>query len=385
MSYDIHLSISDAQLVYCKFLSANDVGLTGGHQSGPYVAKSAVSILFEEPCVRGRNKTKTVNIHWHDDSITESNFKYYGSGTRNEYRITTFGRGFPYFKPSNIGSLFILCKIDTETFRGYVIEDELEIDSFLDYYGLSPAETNALLDVNDSAHEDAQLKRFVDQISGDFPSTSEIALQARSVLTGILLRKHMNAISQPDQTLVNWLKYEYLLFKEIEKKFNQDILEVPFTSIDDFVNRANSVLNRRKSRAGRSLENHLSEVFRINSLRFVEQGTTEQNKKPDFLFPDERTYLDSLTTFEYDKLAMLAAKTTCKDRWRQILTEADKIETKHLFTLQQGISSNQLNEMKTQKVQLVVPKQYISTYPLEHREWIWDLSKFVRFIKEKQS
>lgn len=384
MSYDIHLSISDAQLVYCKFLSANDVGLTGGHQSGPYVAKAAVSILFDEPCARGRNKTKTVKIHWHDDSITESNFKYYGSGTRNEYRITTFGRGFPYFKPSCIGSLFVLCKIDCETYRGYVIEDELEIDAFLDYYGLSPAETNALLNVNDSIYEDVQLKNFVDQISGDFPSTSEIALQARRVLTGIMLRKDINAISQPDQTLVNWLKYEYLLFKEIEKKFNQDILEVPFTSIDDFVNRANSMLNRRKSRAGRSLENHLSEVFRINSLRFVEQGTTEQNKKPDFLFPDERTYLDSLTTFEYDKLAMLAAKTTCKDRWRQILTEADKIETKHLFTLQQGISSNQLNEMKIQKVQLVVPKQYISTYPLEHREWIWDLSKFVQFIKEKQ-
>jgi hypothetical protein len=31
---------------------------------------------------------------------------------------------------------------------------------------------------------------------------------------------------------------------------------------------------------------------------------------------------------------MLGAKTTCKDRWRQVLTEAIKIPHKHLFTLE---------------------------------------------------
>ena len=38
-----------------------------------------------------------------------------------------------------------------------------------------------------------------------------------------------------------------------------------------------------------------------------------------------------------------------KDRWRQVLNEADCIETKYLFTLQQGISKNQLREMKHTK------------------------------------
>ncbi|GAU78927.1 type II restriction endonuclease [Fusibacter sp. 3D3] len=382
MSYDIHVSISEAELVYCKFLSANDVGLTGGHQSGPYVAKSAVSILFDKPCSKGTNITKTVEIKWHDDSKTISNFKYYGTGTRNEYRITSFGRGFPHFRTSNIGSLFILCKMDLETYRGYVIEEETEIDAFLDYYGLSPAETNALLTVNDSISVETQVQQFLDQITGDFPSSAEIALKARSVFETMPQRGNL---ADSDMMLINWLKHEYLLFKEIEKKFNQDILEVKFQSIDAFINRANSVLNRRKSRAGKSLENHLAEIFRRNALRFVDQGITEQNKRPDFLFPDEGTYWDAVSTFDYENLAMLASKTTCKDRWRQILTEADKIEVKHLFTLQQGISANQLNEMKNQKVQLVVPKQYISTYPMAYRDWIWDLSKFISFIKEKQN
>lgn len=50
--------------------------------------------------------------------------------------------------------------------------------------------------------------------------------------------------------------------------------------------------------------------------------------------------------FPANKLVFLGAKTTCKDRWRQVLNEADRIETKYLFTLQQGISKNQLREMK---------------------------------------
>ena len=45
-----------------------------------------------------------------------------------------------------------------------------------------------------------------------------------------------------------------------------------------------------------------------------------------------------ILNFDSNKLTMLASKTTCKDRWRQILNEADRIKIKHLFTLQQGIS-----------------------------------------------
>ena len=37
---------------------------------------------------------------------------------------------------------------------------------------------------------------------------------------------------------------------------------------------------------------------------------------------------------------MLAVKTTCKDPWRQILTEADHIGTKHLLTQQEVAGSS---------------------------------------------
>lgn len=52
---------------------------------------------------------------------------------------------------------------------------------------------------------------------------------------------------------------------------------------------------------------------------------------------------------------MLAVKTTCKDRWRQALNEANKINKIYLFTLQEGVSVAQFNEMRAEGVTLVVP------------------------------
>ena len=144
---------------------------------------------------------------------------------------------------------------------------------------------------------------------------------------------------------------------------------------------ANQVLNRRKSRAGKSLEHHLSCIFDNNEISYSAQAITEGNKKPDFLFPSEDAYHDINFSAEY--LCTLAAKTTCKDRWRQILNEADRLRdgTKYLCTMQQGISSSQMDEMQNENVILVVPKAYISSYPKDKQERIWTIKRFVAHVK----
>lgn len=141
-------------------------------------------------------------------------------------------------------------------------------------------------------------------------------------------------------------------------------------------------MNRRKSRAGKSLEHHLSALFTGNDIQFTPQAVTEGNKKPDFIFPSAESY--HTPSFPVEKLASLAAKTTCKDRWRQVLNEADRLrsQNKFLCTLQQGISIAQLEEMKSEKVVLVVPEQYIKTYPQKYQSDIWTLKKFIGYIKE---
>lgn len=37
----------NGQKVFCKFLAANDTGLTGGHQEGIYIAKPAIATVYK--------------------------------------------------------------------------------------------------------------------------------------------------------------------------------------------------------------------------------------------------------------------------------------------------------------------------------------------------
>jgi type II restriction enzyme len=78
---------------------------------------------------------------------------------------------------------------------------------------------------------------------------------------------------------------------------------------------------------------------------------------------------------------MLAVKTTVKDRWRQILNEAKRLETSYLFTLQQGVSKNQFAEMLDEGVQLVVPLGLHKSYPEAIRNKLMTLEEFIEETK----
>ena len=192
-------------------------------------------------------------------------------------------------------------------------------------------------------------------------------------------------VSDPDKAILQWTEEEYKLFRALEHARYGQIVSNGFSTVDDFVALANQVLNRRKSRAGKSLEHHLAAVFDENGVKYTAQAVTERNKRPDFIFPSESAYHDF--SFPVSKITSLAAKTTCKDRWRQILNEADRLRDgrKYLCTLQQGISAMQMDEMEAEKVTLVVPRAYIATYPKDKQDRIWTLHNFVRYVKELQN
>ena len=192
-----------------------------------------------------------------------------------------------------------------------------------------------------------------------------------------------NIAAKPDDVLLKWVDTEYALFRMVEQKVYMPIIGKPFKDVSSFVDLANKILNRRKSRAGKSLEHHLATVFDASKIIYEEQVITEENKRPDFIFPDGQCYHNF--SFPDALLVSLAAKTTCKDRWRQVINEADRIPEKHLFTLQPTISKNQLREMTDEKVHLVVPRDYIKNYPVEYRFSIIDLSQFIGFVREKET
>lgn len=141
--------------------------------------------------------------------------------------------------------------------------------------------------------------------------------------------------------------------------------------------------NRRKSRVGLALENHLQCVFSACHLRFARGAVTENKAKPDFLFPGPAEYGDP--AFDPLRLTMLGVKSTCKDRWRQVLSEAQRIERKHLLTLEPGISGNQTAEMQAQALQLVVPRSLHGSYSVAQRDWLMSVSAFVGLVRERQA
>ena len=117
---------------FCRFITASDTGDTGSHQYGIYLPKILASHLFSSPPHRGENLTKNVDIKWQDDFITQSTFKYYSRGTKNEYRLTKFGIGFELLKPEKTGSLLVLVKETPDNYDGFILEHEDDINTFLD-------------------------------------------------------------------------------------------------------------------------------------------------------------------------------------------------------------------------------------------------------------
>jgi hypothetical protein len=226
------------------------------------------------------------------------------------------------------------------------------------------------------------LDAIIERFGLKFPTTIEFSDLARLTLPDV------RAEDNPDTALLAWLDHEEAMFRRLERKIVAVRLESGFWSdgeadVDGFLKYSLEVQNRRKSRMGRALENHLAAVFRAFDLMFEPQAVTEHGNKADFLFPTSRDYHDE--HFPSERLTFLAAKSTCKDRWRQVLPEAQKIWPKHLATLEPAISISQTEQMQSERVQLIVPAALQSSYREGQREWLMSVSDFLRLVSERAS
>jgi len=377
-------SVQKSVVSFCKFISANDAGKTGAHQCGYLISKSAWHLMFDVELDKSESIIKRpVQIKWQSDFQTDSMFTYYSS--KNECRLTRFGKGFPFLEDNNVGDLIILSKMEGDFYEGFVLSFDEDIEDFFAAFNLSSGQTNKLIDKDSICPPEEELKSyFLDfaNMHNNFPSTGIMSTYARDSYINAFRVSEKTIEEKPDEQLLRWIDAEYELFKCIEIKQYGERIKIPFTSVEELVTFSNTILNRRKSRAGKSLEHHLAKIFTVSNLNFEAQVVTEENKRPDFIFPGSKEYHNFI--FPADKLICLGAKTTCKDRWRQVINEADRVSVKHLFTLQQGISKNQLAEMYSNNVCLVVPKPYLKSFDKSFQERILTLDKFTCMVKEKQ-
>ncbi len=223
------------------------------------------------------------------------------------------------------------------------------------------------------------LQMLLDRFPDRFPKTVEFSSLARESV-------RIDCLDDPDGALLGWMEREEALFRAYERHQVAMRLRQGFGSdgddVDEFIAFSLSVQNRRKSRVGHAFENHLGFLFQEHGLPF-EQGSgtrvTENRAKPDFLFPDFKSYHD--LDYSAERIFLLGAKTTCKDRWRQVLSEGDRLKRKYLATLEASISTSQTDEMRAKELQLVVPAPVHASYHESQREWLYTMSDFMAEIK----
>ncbi len=381
---------------YAKRLSGNDTLANGAHQAGPYISRDFLNSRFpslDRPNVLNPDVWFSLYIDSHSEhrrirAVWYNNHLH--GGTRNESRLTNFGgASSPLLDPESTGALAIfafesLGSGDSSDCRVWICQTEAEEDLAEDLIGpVEPGRAaiwsseHGRIQVDDSA-VDCWLRAHeipAAWIEG-FPSGAEMLSSA------VALRPKLRTLD-PDARLIARRECEYQLFRSVEEAIELPGIRAGFDTLDEFVARAQRVLQRRKARSGRSFELHVRQILDEEGLHegvdFTHGGESEPGRKPDFLFPSEEDYRNP--GFPAANLRMLAVKTTCRDRWRQVLNEAERIKVKHLLTLQEGISAKQHREMKDSGVRLVVPRRNFRRFRATVREDLTTLGDFIREVR----
>ena len=380
---------------YVKKLAGNDTLANDTHQAGPYVpkivmAKLAPSVLLSRQhnprhafyaIIDSHELAKDVVAIWYNGRVL-------GIDTRDECRMTRWGgRSSPVLNPESTGSTVIFAfhpEEDKNADEVHIwlctgLEEENTVEDRIGPIepgtGIFITHTDETADTQVLQSTPARCSLALQDIPSEwlrtFPSGVEI------VEKSIAFRPMKGKL--PDARLMERKACEYEIFRSIEEQYVLPRVTKGFESVEAFLELANSVANRRKSRAGKSLELQAKVIFDEEGIAYSHGEISELNKRPDFLFPSAEVYRNSTSS---DSLFMLGVKTTCKDRWRQVINEADKIKVKYLLTVQEGVSENQFREMQDYNVILVVPEQIHGLYPPSVREDLLSFREFIQKVRE---
>lgn len=186
-----------------------------------------------------------------------------------------------------------------------------------------------------------------------------------------------------DIRLMRRRECEMQIFESLERAVIWPRIQRGFTKVEDFLKFAKSVSQRRNTRGGNSLELHMRIILGEEGLKegsgFSHRKESEKGRIPDFLFPSHSAYHDP--KFPASQLRMLAAKSTCRERWPQVTKEADRIPRKHLLTLQKGLSQSQFDQMHLAGISLVVPKELHNAYPPAVRPRLITVTQFIGEVR----
>lgn len=329
---------TNCPLVYLKFLTSNDVGLTKSHQKGIAIGHSGHSILFSDgPGIKGENKKAEGKIDWVGYKETLCHFIYYGQKTRNEYRITNFGRSFKYLTPEYVGALLVLCRPNRDLMRAYVLDSKEDIAEFLDNFNLTKFDTNTLLygdssiDIKNAYYEDA-IKPLVDSCGRQMLSGAAVANYST---TSVL--KRLGNDFDPDAALVECLRLDEAITDELRIAITGN------EASDELKERyAKLIHSLKKSRLTESLYSHAKDIISRFDISCVYKGNGR------FIIGENRGAELCIQPFI---------------RTKDDFPAFDGGRPSFVLTIQKGILPDLMIEQMDKGVQIAVPASMFPSYP----------------------
>jgi len=392
---DIQEWVGKSSHLLIKKLSRNDCGWAdgseNGHQNGVYIPRAIRESDFF-PRLKNINSNKPhifesqFKTLWPaTGEIKSSNLKHY-SNKGPEMHFTGVPKGeFSGLTPASLMIGGILLEPVKDIQHWFMIVDsaseEVELlEAMFDlgaefHYGLfNPAdalkiqkdETEQLVDELSVALKTGSLATFINSVS-KMPTPEILAAEAQRVFLQQHQLEDLSPYEMPnpgDAIMKISRDIEYSLYKRAERRYRAaeviriitrggaDIVSSVVRGFPDLDATFLSASQHRKSRAGRSFEQHIARLLRDGRIAFEEQAVTG-GRRPDFVLPNLVVLKAKERKFE--EAVVLSAKTTLRERWKQVAMEKFN-SALFLATVDDRVSSAAIDDMSNQGIHLVVPE-----------------------------
>ena len=253
---------------WLKRLKGNDTQQTGSHQGGPYVPRAILYSVFpalDDPGTSITSACFDAHIVSHDYRAHVNARRY---TSKNEARITRWGgRKCPLLDPDMTGAVAAFVfggPADEKWCKVWLCETEDEEDFLEERFGnVEPGRGVAFppLDLDLSRSGCGLIESEIPlEWHHSFPSQNDILERA------LAMRPHYDRY-KPDRRLLSRRDCEYELFQSVEIATWLPRVKAGFASLSDFLEVAQTILQRRRSRSGKSLENISFESSLKRALR----------------------------------------------------------------------------------------------------------------------
>jgi hypothetical protein len=392
--------ISRSRRVLIKKLSRNDCSWADDpktyHQYGPYVpAEIRASGFFPELTADNPEKPliyhATLNTLWPATGELKKSHLRHFSKKGPEMHFTRVPRGaFAALTPASLlvggilkaqtsGAWHWFTTIDSDSAEAELLESMFDLSAEFHYGLFDPVgalkvredETSRLIDDLCSALKAGRLAEFIESVSR-LPDPADLAAAAQSEYLKQSGMESLDpfSIAKPGDAIMKISRdIEYTLYKRAERrhragevlgillkhggdKGSSGLAESIVRGFAELDGAFLSASQHRKSRAGRSFEQHISRMLTDGGIPFEEQAPRGA-RRPDFVLPSlavlkskKRDFLEAL---------ILSAKTTLRERWKQLVVEKTNCEL-FLATVDDRVSADAIDDMKDHGIRLVVPE-----------------------------